>query len=101
MGDEKQVRRDTSNIYVGPKPLMNYVTAVVMQFTTKGSKEVTLKARGKFTARAIDIAQVARERFLKDMNIQLGAINICSESFKNKEGKDIRVSSLSIKLIKK
>jgi len=40
-------RKPDNCVYIGGKPFMNYVTAVVMQFTTKGSQEVIVKARGK------------------------------------------------------
>ncbi len=76
---------------------MNYVTSVVMQFTTKDAQEVIVKARGKFISRAVDVTQVALKRFLKDL-IELKGISIDSEEFKNKEGKDIRVSIIEITL---
>ena len=37
-------------IYVGGKPFMNYVTAVVMQFTTQNADQVVIKSRGKLSA---------------------------------------------------
>ncbi|MEM0230579.1 MAG: DNA-binding protein Alba [Candidatus Woesearchaeota archaeon] len=89
-----------NSIFVGNKPFMNYVTAVVMQFTTKNANEITIKARGKFISRAVDIAEVACKRFLQDQ-AKVGDIQISSEEFKNKEGKDVRVSSIEIKLVRK
>ena len=82
-------------IFVGGKPFMNYVTGIVMQFTTKDAKEVIIKARGKFISRAVDIAEVTTKRFLKDQ-VKVEDIVINSEDFKNKEGKDIRVSTIEI-----
>ena len=87
-------------VFVGNKPFMNYVTAVVMQFTTKGAKEVTIKSRGKFISRAVDIAEVASKRFL-DGTVGVKDIKIDSEEFQNKEGKDVRVSTMEIVLAKK
>ena len=84
-------------IFVGGKPFMNYVTGIVMQFTTKNAKEVTIKARGKFISRAVDIAEVTTKRFLKDQ-VTVEDIAIDSEGFKNTEGKDIRVSTIEITL---
>ncbi|MFW6272775.1 MAG: DNA-binding protein Alba [bacterium] len=89
-----------NSIFIGTKPFMNYVTGVVMQFTTKGANEVIVKARGKFISRAVDVAQVATKRFLSDM-IEVGKIKIDSEDFQNKEGKDVRVSTIEIILKKK
>ena len=88
-----------NSIFIGNKPFMNYVTAVVMQFTTKNAKEVIVKARGKFIAKAVDVCEVASKRFLD--NIIDNKVKIGSEEFKNDEGKDIRVSSIEITLAKK
>ena len=91
---------DENSIFVGGKPFMNYVTGVVMQFTTQNAKEVTVKARGKFISRAVDIAEVATKRFLVGQ-VELKDIKINSEEFENKEGKKVRVSTIEITLLKK
>jgi archaea-specific DNA-binding protein len=92
------VLRDNS-IFIGGKPFMNYVTGVVMQFTTKNADEVIVKARGKFISRAVDVAEVASKRFL-DNAVGIKDIKIDSEEFKNKEGRDVRVSTMEITLSK-
>ena len=84
-------------IFVGNKPFMNYVTGVVMQFTTKEASQVHVKARGKFIARAVDVAEVATRRFLQDQ-VKIGEVLIGSEEFENKEGKMVRVSTIEIVL---
>jgi len=86
-----------NDIFVGAKPFMNYVTGVVMQFSTKGANEVIIKARGKFISRAVDIAEISVKRFLK-AQIEIKDIKINSEEFKNKEGRDVRVSTIEITL---
>jgi DNA-binding protein len=70
-----------------------------MQFTTQGANEVMIKARGKFIARAVDVAEVSAKRFL-DNKINVKGIKIDSEEFENKEGKQVRVSSIEITLAK-
>ena len=90
---------DDNVIFIGNKPFMNYVTSVVVQFTTKGASEVMIKARGKFISRAVDVSEVAMKRFLKGQ-IGLKGINIDSEGFKNQEGHDVRVSTIEIILRK-
>jgi DNA-binding protein len=90
---------EDNSIFIGNKPFMNYVTSVVIQFTTKGATEVAIKARGKFISRAVDVAEVATKRFLKDQ-IKLKDIKINSESFKNQEGRDVSVSTIEIVLVK-
>lgn len=93
MGDNNNI------VLVGEKLFMQYVTAVVMQFTTLNSNEVVIKARGKFIAKAVDIAEVARKRFLEN-KIYVERVLIDSEDFKNKECKQIRVSTIEIYLKK-
>lgn len=91
---------DTDNsIFIGTKPFMNYVTGVVIQFTTKDAQEVLIKARGKFISRAVDVAEISVKRFLKDQ-IKIKNISINSEEFQNKEGKDVHVSTIEIVLEK-
>ena len=91
---------DDNNIFIGGKPFMNYVTAVVMQFTAKNAKDVLVKARGKFISRAVDVAEVASKRFLEG-SVGVKDIKIDSEGFQNKEGRDVRVSTIEIQLIRK
>ncbi len=92
-------RNSDNSIFIGGKPFMNYVTGVVMQFTTKNASEVTVKARGKFISRAVDVAEVASKRFLKD-TVGVTGIKIDSEEFENKEGRQVRVSTIEITLVK-
>ena len=88
-----------NSIFVGTKPFMNYVTAVVMQFTTKNSNEIIIKARGKFISRAVDIAEVATKRFLEGQ-VSVKDIKIDSEEFQNNEGKKVRVSTIELTLVR-
>ncbi|MFH1210338.1 MAG: DNA-binding protein Alba [archaeon] len=95
------VRRDEDHsVFIGGKPFMNYVTGVVMQFTTQNAKEVIIKARGKFISRAIDVTEVVRKRFLENQ-IDLKDIQVDSEEFENKEGRHVRVSTIELTLAKK
>lgn len=89
-----------NNIFIGGKPFMNYVTGVVMQFTTKNAEDVIVKARGKFISRAVDVAEVACKRFLEG-RVAVKDIKINSEDFQNREGRDVRVSTIEITLGKK
>ncbi len=89
-----------NSVFIGEKPFMNYVTSVVMQFTARGASSVVIKARGKFISRAVDVSEVARKRFLENA-VEVKNIAINSEEFENKEGKQVRVSSIEITLAKK
>jgi len=71
-----------------------------MQFTTQGASEVVIKARGKFISKAVDIAEVTSKRFLENQ-IEINNIAVNSEEFENKEGRQVRVSTIELTLIKK
>ena len=87
-------------VFIGSKPFMNYVTSLIVQFTNKNHKEVIVKARGRWTSRAIDVVERVRKRFLKDENIQIKHIRIDSEEVENKEGKKMSISLIEITLEK-
>jgi len=92
-------RSDDNVIYVGKKPPMSYVLAVVTQFNTTGSDEVIIKARGRSISTAVDTAEIVRNRFMTDATIK--EIKISTESVTNEEGKNSNVSSIEICLTKK
>ncbi len=87
-------------VFIGSKPFMNYVTSVVMQFTTQNANEVALKARGKFISRCVDVAEVAAKRFLEN-TVVVKDVKIDSEEFKNEAGKPVKVSTIEITLARK
>jgi len=84
-------------VYIGNKPFMNYVTAVVMQFTSQGAKEVVIKARGRFISRAVDVAEIVRKKFLTGQ-VDIKSIKIDSEELNVGENKKRRVSTIEIVL---
>ncbi|EMR74516.1 archaeal DNA-binding protein, partial [Thermoplasmatales archaeon SCGC AB-540-F20] len=61
----EEKRTDENVIYVGRKPPMSYVLAIVTQFNS-GSDEVIIKARGKSISTAVDAAEITRNRFATD-----------------------------------
>jgi DNA-binding protein len=91
-------RSDDNVVYVGQKPPMNYVLAVVTQFNS-GSDEVILKARGRAISTAVDAAEITRNRFVTDANLK--EIKIGTEKVTNEEGRTSNVSSIEICLAKK
>jgi len=92
-------RTDDNVIFVGKKPPMSYVLAVVTQFNTSGSDEVVIKARGRSISTAVDTAEIVRNRFVTDATIK--EIKIGTESVTNEEGRTSNVSSIEICLTKK
>lgn len=99
--ESEQVKITDSTVLIGSKPFMSYVTAVVMQFTTYKAEQVIIKSRGKFISKAVDVSEVAKNKFLKELNIETKNVQIASESFETKEGKKLVVSTLEITLSKK
>ena len=88
--------KQVTTVYVGRKPLMNYVLAVMTGFNA-GAEEVTLKARGRAISRAVDVAEVARRRFLE--GVEIGNIEIGSEEISIEEQNRTRtVSTMEITL---
>ena len=95
----EKTKPEAHSIFIGGKPFMNYVTGVVIQFN-EGAKEVTIKARGKFISKGVDVAEVARRKFLEDKKVSTKNVSIGSEEFENKEGKIVNVSTIEITLKK-
>jgi DNA-binding protein len=83
-----------NTVFVGNKPVMNYVLAVITQFNN-GAQEVAIKARGKAISRAVDTAEIALNRFLD--NVTKKDIIISTEVIDTDSGKT-NVSSIEIVL---
>jgi DNA-binding protein len=81
-------------VFIGSKPLVNYVRGVIMQFKRNGSDEVIIRSRGKFISKAVDVAEIAR-RSLEEDKISIKDIKISSESFEAK-GKKTNISTMDI-----
>jgi DNA-binding protein len=88
-----------NNIYIGRKPVMNYVLAVVTQLN-QGSDICTLKARGRSISTAVDVAEIVRQRFMKDI-VDVEKIEIGSEELAEEGGRTRSVSTMEITLKKK
>ena len=85
----------SENIYVGSKPILNYVTAIVTAF--QRAPNVNVLARGRAISSAVDVVEVCRRSFLKDLNID--EIKIGTEQMGG--GDDLRnVSTINIQLSK-
>jgi DNA-binding protein len=98
---KKHVEKKTEVVLIGNKPVMTYVMAVISALSSGDSTELTLKARGRTIATAVDVAEVTRNRFIK--NLRVTAIGIGTEEMPAKEdvNKSRNISILEIKLAKK
>ncbi|MBU4535840.1 MAG: DNA-binding protein Alba [Euryarchaeota archaeon] len=84
-------------VYIGNKPVMNYVLAVVTQ-VNGGNAQVVLKARGRAISRAVDVAEIVRNRFIPEIEIE--NIDISTEEIVGNEGGATNVSAIEIQLRK-
>ncbi len=82
-------------IFVGKKPPMAYVLAIITQFND-GKKEVILRARGKSISRAVDVAEIVRNKFFTDVKVR--DIKISTEEMTNQQGEKVNVSTIEIVL---
>ena len=88
---------DDNTVYVGSKPAYSYVLAVVTQFS-EGHETVHVKARGKAISRAVDVAEIIRDRFLEDVDVE--NIDIGTDEIETDDGDELNVSSIQINLTK-
>ncbi|MEM1578177.1 MAG: DNA-binding protein Alba [Archaeoglobaceae archaeon] len=86
-----------NSVFVGNKPVMNYVLAVLTQFNS-GAAEVSIKARGRAISRAVDVAEIVRKRFLPDVDVK--DIKISTEQVSSEQG-TANVSAIEITLYRK
>lgn len=84
-------------VFVGKKGTMCYVLAVVTQIN-QGAKTVQIKARGRAISRAVDVAEIVKNKFVLDTKI--GKVDIKTEEVKTDEGTPLKVSAIEITLSK-
>ncbi|MEM0355164.1 MAG: DNA-binding protein Alba [Desulfurococcaceae archaeon] len=85
-----------NTVLVGKKPPMNYVIAV-LTLIHQGVKEIVIKARGRAISKAVDTAEIVRNRFLPG-KVEYTSIRIDSDTITNPQGRESRVSVIEIKL---
>jgi archaea-specific DNA-binding protein len=91
-------QRDDKTVFVGKKPVMNYVLACLTLFQN-GNGEITLKARGQAIAKAVDAALIVTQRFAPGATVR--GIEINTEQVKDLESDAVSsVSSMEIHLSK-
>ncbi len=92
--DAKENKNDNV-VFIGEKPLINYVRGISVQLSVKKSPEVIVRSRGKFISKAVDVVEVAKRRFLEKEGFKVKDIKIASEEFE-REGRKINVSTIDI-----
>ena len=87
---------DSNTVYIGRKPIMNYVLAVITNFNSSDTKDVTIKATGQAISAAVDGAEIVSRRFMKDLKVS--DVTIGTEEMQQQEGGIRNVSTIEIKL---
>jgi archaea-specific DNA-binding protein len=87
-------------IFVGNKPPMSYVLAIITTFSAADQKEVTLKARGQSITTAVDVAEITRNRFIKELKVTKIVIGTVEMPPREGESKSRMVSTMEITLKK-
>jgi len=89
------MRADENVVFVGQKPSMAYVLAVMTQFNS-GKGEIRVKARGRSISRAVDVAEIVRRKFLSSLRVK--SIRIGTEEHELEDKTTVPVSMIEIVL---
>ncbi len=81
-------------IFIGNKPPMRYVTAMITAYNQQGVDSITIKARGRAISRAVDVAEITRNRFITGLEVPVIAIE--TEQLPAMDGGTRGVSTIAI-----
>jgi DNA-binding protein len=87
-------KEDDSKVFIGRKKSMSYVMAAMVVLN---EKPVTLLARGRSISRAVDVAEILINKFVKGSSY--GSIDIGTENITNSDGTNSNVSSIEIEIL--
>ncbi len=93
----EETKSPNNVIYIGQKPSMAYVLGVMTQLSS-GQNPVFVKARGRSISKAVDVAEIVRNKFLKDTKVS--NIEIGTEEKALENGQKINISTISISISK-
>jgi len=85
-------------VFIGRKPPMNYVLAIITSLSASNAKEITLKARGRAISTAVDVAEITRRRFMKDLKVNRIAVGTEEMPAREGENRARMVSTMEITL---
>jgi DNA-binding protein len=91
-------QRNDTTVFVGKKPVMSYVLACLTLFQN-GTRDITLKARGRAISKAVDAAQILTKKFVPEVTVK--SVELGTELVKSVDsGATSNVSSMEIHLSK-
>lgn len=84
-----------SIVYIGKKPIMNYVVATMTVLNSReNTGKVVLKARGQAITQLVNVVEILRNKFLRD--IKIDDITIGTEELEGNDDQLRRVSVMEI-----
>ena len=97
MSEEQNTHTDSNIVYIGRKNTISYVLAVITQFN-QGATNVVVKARGKTISKAVDVAEIVKNKFLNTLRVD--KIDISTEEITTENDTPMKVSAIEIALSK-
>ncbi len=94
---KKTEKAGENMVFVGKKNTTAYVLAVMTQFAN-GADVVSVKARGRAISKAVDVAEIVRNR--GEIKADLESIGIATEEVETEDGRPLKVSTIEIKVKK-
>ena len=94
--EERTERKDDNIVFIGKKPTMSYVLAVMTQFSD-GVNEVHVRARGRSISSAVDVAEAVRNKFIKELKNE---VSINTEEIIDERNNKLNISTINITLKK-
>jgi len=91
----KKKPQDDSRVFIGRKKSMNYVLAAMVIINE--NRPVRLLARGRSISKAVDVAEIIKNNFIKGATY--GEVTIDTEEITNKDGTKSNVSSMEIEIL--
>ncbi|MDH5482828.1 MAG: DNA-binding protein Alba [Candidatus Bathyarchaeota archaeon] len=87
-------------VFIGSKPPMSYVLAIITSLSASNAKEITLKARGRAISTAVDAAEITRRRFMNDLKVSEIALGTEEMPAREGETRGRMTSTMEIKLVR-
>jgi len=97
--ESKQKYKPENTIFVGNKPAMTYVLAIMTCFNENKAQEVRICARGRAISSAVDVAELTRNRFLSDLKVK-SILTTTEKVMRREGGGEANVSAIEIILSK-
>ncbi|MDP8002982.1 MAG: DNA/RNA-binding protein AlbA [Caldisphaera sp.] len=87
-----------NTVFIGKRPLMNYVLVAIRLFNHENAEEIKIKARGRNICKAVDMVEYLRNTYSKDIGLK--SLNIFDEELLDEKGNKRNVTSIEIVITK-